>query len=102
MQALESYPGYSGWLPGRTSLQCQGSRMSQSRRAILKFLRAFQMLCQLKQQKMEHYKAVNAALGLAVQQALLQILDWNAFLESFDINADHHKVAHHGTTRCRP
>jgi hypothetical protein len=54
------------------------------------------MLCQLEQEKkLEHYKAVNAALGLAVQQALLKTLDWSAFLESFDANADHHELAHH-------
>jgi hypothetical protein len=50
------------------------------------------MLCQLEKQKMDHWKAENAALALAVQKVLLQILDWNAFLESFDINADHHEV----------
>jgi hypothetical protein len=93
MQALESYPGYSGWLPGRTLLQCQGSGILMSRRAILKYLRASKMLCQLEQQKMEHWNAVNAALVLAVRQVCLQILDWNAFLESFNANADHHEVA---------
>jgi hypothetical protein len=67
--------------------------MLQSRRAILKFLKAFQMVCQLEKQKMDHWEAENAALALAVQKVLLQILDWNAFLESCDVNADHHEVA---------
>jgi hypothetical protein len=55
------------------------------------------MLCQLDQQKIEHWKAVNAALVLAIQQVSLQILDWYAFLESFDANADHHEMAKYKT-----
>jgi hypothetical protein len=56
------------------------------------------MLCQLEQKKLEHWKALIAALTLAIQRALLQILDWSAFLESFDANADHHEVAHRKTS----
>jgi hypothetical protein len=56
------------------------------------------MLCQLEQQKMEHWKAVNAALVLAVLQVCLQILDWYAFLESFSANADHHEMAQYKTS----
>lgn len=85
MQALESYPGYSGWLPGGTSLQCRGSPSLTCRRAILNLLRRLTFLCTLEQTKNEQWTKDIAAWALAIEQAVAaNRLELNALLETFE------------------